>query len=162
MRNTNNVLSVTQLTQQIKRTVSHQFSDVWVKGEVSGFSIASSGHRYLTLKDNSSQLSAIIWFSTAEQLEFDVQNGLEVVCRGYIDVYPRRGTYQLIIQQVFPVGQGALELAFRQLHARLAADGLFEDHHKNHIFRTWQLAQQSGEISGQTALYRCDRLLRIC
>lgn len=87
----------------------------------------SSGHIYLTLKDQHSQINGIIWRSDAERLKFDLTNGLEVVCRGGVDVYPQRGSYQLIIRQIQPKGVGALELAFRQLHKKLATEGLFDE-----------------------------------
>lgn len=122
--------SVSELTHAIKYRLGADFSNVTVAGEVSGINQAPSGHIYLTLKDETAQLSAIIWRSTAERIKFDVVNGLKVVCRGNIDVYPTRGTYQLIVQSIQTVGQGDLQLAFRQLFERLAAKGLFNDEHK--------------------------------
>ena len=119
------VLSVSQLTEQLKSVLYDQFNDVWVGGEISNLSRAQSGHVYLTLGDNYSQLRGLIWRSTALELDFELADGLEVICRGEIDVYPPRGTYQLIIQHIEPLGLGALQLAFRQLHAKLAAEGLF-------------------------------------
>ena len=94
---------------------------------------AASGHYYLTLKDEHAQISAIIWRSNAEKLRFIPENGQEVICRAFLDVYPQRGTYQLIIQQLQPVGQGALQLAFRQLHDRLKTDGLFDSKKKQSL-----------------------------
>ena len=94
-----------------------------------------SGHIYLTLKDQHAQLNGIIWRSDAERLKFDLKNGMEVICRGGVDVYPLRGTYQLIIRQIQPKGIGAHELAFRQLHAKLSAEGLFEEIHKRPLPR---------------------------
>ena len=121
-----NVVTVSQLTQSIKHKLNTEFYSVWVGGEISGMTRPSSGHSYMTLKDKTSQINAIIWRSDAENLKFDLSNGLEVVCRGGVDVYPQRGSYQLIIRQIQPKGIGALELAFRQLHAKLSAEGLFD------------------------------------
>jgi exodeoxyribonuclease VII large subunit len=124
------VVSVSQLTQAIKYNLNNGFPSVWVEGEISGMTRPSSGHIYLTLKDKNSQLSGIIWRSDVEKLKFDLANGLKVVCRGGVDVYPQRGAYQLIIRQIQPKGVGALQLAFRQLQEKLAAEGLFEEAHK--------------------------------
>ena len=120
-----NVVTVSQLTQSIKHKLNTELYSVWVGGEISGMTRPSSGHIYMTLKDKTSQINAIIWRSDAENLKFDLSNGLEVVCRGGVDVYPQRGSYQLIIRQIQPKGIGALDLAFRQLHAKLSAEGLF-------------------------------------
>jgi len=130
-----NVVSVSQLTQAIKYNLNNNFPSVWVGGEISGMTRPSSGHIYLTLKDQHASLNGIIWRSDAENLKFELANGLEVVCRGGVDVYPQRGTYQLIIRQIQPKGIGALELAFRQLHAKLSAEGLFDEIHKKPLPR---------------------------
>ena len=85
-----------------------------------------SGHVYFTLKDSSAQIRATIWRTTASRLRFDLQDGMQVVGQGSVEVYPPRGSYQIILRQVEPKGVGALEVAFRRLHAKLAAEGLFE------------------------------------
>jgi len=122
----NQVLSVWQLTAQIKDLLETTFPAVWVCGEISNLARPRSGHCYLTLKDDKAQLRAAIWRNTASRLRFDLRDGMEVVCRGHVDVYAPRGSYQLIIEQIEPKGIGALELAFRQLHEKLAGEGLFE------------------------------------
>lgn len=122
--------SVTQLSQAIKYRLNTEFTSVWVAGEISGMTQASSGHVYLTLKDQHSQINGIIWRNDAESLKFKLKNGMEVECRGNVDVYPQRGTYQIIIRKIRPKGVGAHELAFRQLHAKLAAEGLFDPNKK--------------------------------
>ena len=124
------IQSVSQITDSIKYALNLDFSDVWVAGEISGCSQPSSGHIYLTLKDTSAQLSTVIWRSTAEKLTTKLVDGMQVVCRGYIDVYPQRGTYQLIARQIYPVGQGALQQAFRKLYEKLKREGLFESDQK--------------------------------
>ena len=120
------VVSVSQLTESIKLNLNSTFSSVWVSGELSGVTHARSGHVYLTLKDQTASLNGIIWRSHADSLKFDLTTGLKVVCQGGIDVYPARGTYQLIIRKIQPQGVGELELAFRQLHQKLSAEGLFD------------------------------------
>jgi exodeoxyribonuclease VII large subunit len=94
---------------------------------------AGSGHIYLTLKDEKSSINGIIWRSDAAKLKFDLKNGLAVECRGGIDVYAQRGTYQIIIRRIRPQGIGALELAFRQLHEKLAEEGLFDSSVKKEL-----------------------------
>lgn len=120
-----NPLTVSALTAEIKSLLESRFPSIWVEGEISNFSRPRSGHCYLTLKDAGAQLPAVMWRSTASRLRFDPQDGLQVVCRGKVDVYPPHGKYQLVIDQIEPKGLGALELAFRQLHDRLAKEGLF-------------------------------------
>lgn len=124
------VLTVSQLTREIKQCVEGEFPAVWVTGEISNFTRATSGHCYLTLKDESAQLRAIIWRGMANRLRFELQNGLEVVAAGRLEVYEARGAYQLIIEQCEPLGVGELELAFRQLRDKLASEGLFDPEHK--------------------------------
>jgi exodeoxyribonuclease VII large subunit len=99
---------------------------VWVAGEISNFARPQSGHCYLTLKDDRAQLRAVMWRGVAARLRFDLHDGLEVVCRGHLDVYAARGSYQLIIEDIVPRGMGALELALRQLREKLAREGLFD------------------------------------
>jgi exodeoxyribonuclease VII large subunit len=119
-------LSIWELTSQIKDLMEAAFPAVWVAGEISNFARPQSGHCYLTLKDDRAQLKAVLWRGVAQRVKFDLHDGLEVVCRGHLDVYANRGTYQLVIQDVVPHGMGALELALRQLREKLAAEGLFD------------------------------------
>lgn len=120
------VLTVSALTLLIKEVVEGTFPAVWVSGEISNFSRPQSGHVYLTLKDDEAQLRAVIWRGTAATVRCDLHDGLEVICRGHLDVYAARGSYQLVIEEVHPKGLGALEQALRKLREKLAADGLFD------------------------------------
>lgn len=129
------VLSITQLTRLLKETVETVFPAVWVAGEISNCTRASSGHVYLTLKDEGSQLKSVIWRTTAQRLRFDLHDGLQVIAAGPLEVYEPRGYYQLVIRELVPQGIGALELAFRQLHDKLAAEGLFAEEHKRPLPR---------------------------
>lgn len=119
-------LSVWELTSQIKDLMEGAFPAVWVAGEISNFSRPQSGHCYLTLKDDRAQLRAVIWRGVAVRTRFDLHDGLEVVCRGHLDVYAARGSYQLVITDIVPKGVGALELALRQLREKLGREGLFD------------------------------------
>ena len=120
------VLTVSELTREIKTSLQDRFSSVWVTGEISDLARPNSGHVYLTLKDDQSQIRAVIWRNTATRLRVPLDDGLQVLCRGDIDVYPPRGTYQLIIRHLEPRGEGALQAALRKLRAKLAAEGLFD------------------------------------
>ena len=127
------IQTISELTGEIKDLIEGNLPEVWVQGEVSNCIKASSGHVYLTLKDEKAQLAAVIWRNAASKFRFDLHDGLQVVANGSVEVYAPRGSYQLIIRQLIPHGVGALELAFRQMHAKLAAEGLFESHRKRPI-----------------------------
>ena len=128
-------VSVSVLTDAIRYSLNEVFRTVWVEGEVSGLTTPQSGHIYFNLKDESAQINCIIWRTTAQRLPFKINNGQKLICGGSVDVYPQRGSYQLIIQEVQPVGIGALELAFRQLKEKLQRDGLFDPSVKQTIPR---------------------------
>jgi len=124
------ILSVTQLTSQIKGLLEGNFPDVWVEGEISNLSIPQSGHAYFTLKDEHSQIRAVLFRSSQRSLKFTLQHGIQVICRGRVGVYEPRGEYQLVLEYIEPKGVGALQLAFEQLKARLGKEGLFDLDHK--------------------------------
>ncbi|MFP4027480.1 MAG: exodeoxyribonuclease VII large subunit [Candidatus Brocadiia bacterium] len=124
------IWSVSEITTKIQNVLENSFSDVWVQGEISEFTRASSGHIYLSLKDEEAVLRGIIWRSLASRIKFNLEEGLEIVARGNIDVYPPRGRYQLIIRELQPKGVGELQLAFKQLLDRLEKEGLFAEEHK--------------------------------
>ncbi|MGY8769291.1 MAG: exodeoxyribonuclease VII large subunit [Pirellulales bacterium] len=124
------VLSVSQLTQLVKGTLEMAFPSVWVSGEISNLAQPRSGHVYLTLKDDNAQIRGVMWKGTASKLSFDLEDGQQVICRGEIDVYAPRGSYQLVIREVEPQGLGALQLALKKLQQKLQAEGLFDPAHK--------------------------------
>jgi exodeoxyribonuclease VII large subunit len=128
-------LSVSELTGQIKDLIEGTFPQVWVTGEISNCARPRSGHCYLTLKDDQAQLSAVIWRPTMARLRFELHDGLEVICRGNLGLYPPQGKYQLIVQEIQPKGIGALELALRQLRDKLAKEGLFDPARKRPLPR---------------------------
>ncbi len=119
-------LTVSQLTAQIKGLLENQFTSVWVSGEISNFTRPQSGHCYFTLKDDQSQIRAVMWRAAAARLKFNLADGLDVICRGHLDVYAPRGSYQLVVDELQPKGVGSLELALRKLREKLAAEGLFD------------------------------------
>ena len=124
------VLTVSQLTGLLRTTVEGQFSDVWLEGEVSNLRVPGSGHIYCTLKDEFSQIRAVLFRSSALRLKFTLQEGMCIIVRGRLTVYEPRGEYQIVLETVEPKGIGALQLAFEQLKARLAAEGLFDEARK--------------------------------
>jgi len=126
-------LSVGELTEQIKDLMEAGFPSVWVSGEISNFARPSSGHLYLTLKDDAAQLKAVMWRGNAQRVRFDLHDGLEVICHGHLEVYAPRGQYQLVIHSLEPRGMGALELALRQLRERLGREGLFDPARKKRL-----------------------------
>jgi exodeoxyribonuclease VII large subunit len=128
-------LSVSQLTHWIKRTLDQNIASFWIAGEVSNVTKASSGHVYLTIKDASSQIGGVIWRSSWEKCQFDIKEGMSVLGLGKLDVYGPRGTYQVVLQRLEPQGLGPLQIAFRKLHAKLAAEGLFSADRKRPLPR---------------------------
>jgi len=127
------VYKVSEITQLIKLELESAFPRVWVEGEISNFHRHSSGHLYFTLKDASSQIRAVMWRSDARQVKFDLKDGLQLICRGRINVYEPRGEYQIVVDLAEPKGKGALQLAFEQLKEKLRAEGLFEPAHKKKL-----------------------------
>jgi exodeoxyribonuclease VII large subunit len=122
--------TVSTLTALLRVHIESAFSDIWVEGEVSNLRIPTSGHAYFTLKDASSQIRAVLFRSVGRSQRFALQDGLQLVCRGRVTVYEPRGDYQVIVEYAEPKGVGALQLAFEQLKARLAAEGLFDQARK--------------------------------
>ena len=131
--NRRHILTVSELTSLIKSTLEGSFPDVWVEGEIYNLRIPSSGHVYFTIKDNSSQIRAVIFRSSARTIRFIPKDGLHVLCRGRITIYEFRGEYQLIVDYMEPKGVGALLLAFEQLKKRLSEEGLFDEARKRPI-----------------------------
>ena len=120
-------LTVTELTDKITRVINGGMpARVLVRGEVSNFSRnKSSGHFYFTLKDPGACVDCVIFRGDAVRLKFEPADGMELLAGGRIGVYPQRGRYQLYISTLRPIGQGALELAFQQVRAKLEKEGLF-------------------------------------
>jgi exodeoxyribonuclease VII large subunit len=121
---------VSELTAQIASTLKGQLGTVWVGGELSSFKRAASGHRFFALKDETAQLDAVMFKRAADALPFEPMDGMDVVVQGRVDLWRERGRLQLYVEHMEPLGLGALRLAFEQLKARLAAEGLFDDARK--------------------------------
>lgn len=120
------VYSVSEFTEALRDLMDREFGTLWVSGEISGCKVAASGHYYFTLKDEEAQLKAVCFRGTARYLKFKPKDGVAVIARGRLDIYPGRGDYQLVVETLEPQGYGALQFAFDQLKKKLAMEGLFE------------------------------------
>jgi len=127
------ILTVTELTRQVQDALEATFDQLWVEGEISNLRRPASGHLYFTLKDEESQIRAVLFRPVARALKFDLEDGMHILCRARMNVYRPRGEYQLILDYAEPKGAGALQIAFEQLKARLQAEGLFDPAHKKPV-----------------------------
>jgi len=120
------VFTVRDLVATVRTALQRQYTDIWIGGEISNYRPADSGHLYFTLKDGEAQLRVVMFRTQARLLRFRPDNGMEVVARGRVTIYESRGELQLIAEYLEPKGAGALQIAFEQLKAKLAAEGLFD------------------------------------
>jgi exodeoxyribonuclease VII large subunit len=127
------IYTVSEVTRMVKQELESAFPLLWVEGEISNFYRHQSGHLYFTLKDEHSQLRSVMFRSMAQKVPFELEDGLQVVSRGQINVYEPRGEYQLMVEVVEPKGKGALQLAFEQLREKLKKEGLFDPKHKKKL-----------------------------
>ena len=126
-------ITVSQLTQLIRGTFSADAvlgQAVKVCGQLSNVKQASSGHIYATLRDEGASINLTMWASSAKKLKFELENGLEIIATGKLEVYAPNGSYSLVATKAEPVGVGELQLAFEQLHAKLEAEGWFDSERK--------------------------------
>jgi exodeoxyribonuclease VII large subunit len=124
------IYSVSELTSDIKELLETKYPFIWICGEISNFSVPASGHFYFTLKDEYSQINAVMFRNQNRNLKFHPNDGMRITGFGRINVYEPRGTYQLIFEYLEPKGTGAIQLAFEQLKKRLFDEGLFDHKHK--------------------------------
>ena len=122
--------TVSELSFRLKRLVEDSFAYVRVRGEISGFTRARSGHVYLSLKDDKAVLDAVCWRNVAAGFRFQPEDGLEVVCTGRLSTYPARSRYQLVVESMAPAGLGALMALLEERRRKLAAEGLFDEERK--------------------------------
>ena len=133
--NIDSIYSVSQINSYLEALFSTDdvLQDLWVKGEVSNFYKANSGHLYFTIKDENSQLKTVMFRSRSSKLDFELEDGMEIAVHGYINVYKVRGEYQLYADQIIPEGKGTLYEQFEKLKQKLKEEGLFKDEHKKKI-----------------------------
>src|SRR3974390_3111922 len=132
---TRKVLSVTELTWQIKRLLEQQVGEIWVTGEVTNLRVQSSGHIYFTLKDAGAQLNCVLFRGEMQVDRSLLQDGRKVTLQGEVTVYEPRGQYQLRVTKVELQGIGALQAAFEKLKEKLNAEGLFAAERKRPLPR---------------------------
>jgi exodeoxyribonuclease VII large subunit len=127
------IVTVSDLTAEIRSTLESGFGELWIEGEISNCRVWNTGHVYFTLKDPAAQLKAVMFRSAYRYLKFKIEDGIHVVARGRLSVYQPKGEYQLVCEHLEPQGRGALQLAFEQLKRKLQAEGLFAADRKRPI-----------------------------
>lgn len=140
-------LTVSEFTEQVKVALETRFAEVWLEGEISNFKRHSSGHWYFTLKDAGAQVRCASFRNSNRYIRFLPEDGMLVRARGRLSLYEPRGEYQILVTSIEPVGVGALQKAFEQLKARLAAEGLFDEDRKRPIPR---LPRRVGIVTSPT------------
>ncbi len=127
------VVTVSEVTAEIRSALESGFGELWIEGEISNCRVWNTGHVYFTLKDPAAQLKAVMFRSASRYLKFKIEDGIHVVARGRLSVYEPKGEYQLVCEHLEPHGRGALQLAFEQLKRKLHAEGLFAADRKRPI-----------------------------
>ena len=149
------VYSVTDLTAELKGLVEDKFPDVRVSGEISNAKVFRSGHWYFTLKDEDAQISCVCFRGSARFLKTKPEDGLAVIARGRVGVYPQQGKYQLYVEALEPQGVGALQVRFERLKAELAAEGLFDADRKRALP---SMPRRIGMVTSSTGAVIADML----
>jgi exodeoxyribonuclease VII large subunit len=119
-------MTVSELTSRLQGVLETEFFDVWVEGEVSNLTIASSGHWYFSLKDANAQVGAVVWKTATRLIRFKPKDGMKVLARGSLKVYPPKGAYQVSVEVLEPIGKGSLQQAYEDLKEKLEKEGLFD------------------------------------
>jgi exodeoxyribonuclease VII large subunit len=127
------IWNIRDLVSAVRTHIEREYNDIWVEGEISNFRAHDSGHLYFTLKDQNSQLKAIMFRSQARLLRFRPEDGMQVIARGRVTIYEGRGELQISAEYLEPKGAGALQIAFEQLKAKLETEGLFDAERKKPI-----------------------------
>lgn len=141
------IYKVSEINKIAKNLLEGEFPEIWLEGEISNFTLHSSGHLYFSLKDEEAQISAIMYKWQAGQLEFVPENGMKVIVQGKISVFVKGGRYQIIVYGLKPIGIGALQQAFEQLKRKLEKEGLFDKARKRPIP---MLPQKIGIVTSPT------------
>ena len=127
------IYTVSGFTKEIKDLLEENFPFVWITGEISNCFHSSAGHCYFSLKDDNALIKCVLFKGQKRNLEFDLENGMEVTAMARLTLYEPRGDYQLVFEYVRPKGAGALQAAFEQLKKKLSAEGVFDERHKKEI-----------------------------
>lgn len=151
-------LSISEISSLLKRTVEDRFSHVRLRGEISGFKRAASGHIYLALKDDGAVIDGVMWKGGAQRLAFRPEDGLDVIVTGKLTTYPGRSKYQIVIESMELAGEGALMQLFEKMKQRLQAEGLFDPARRKPIPR---LPRVIGVVTSPTGAVIRDILHRL-
>jgi exodeoxyribonuclease VII large subunit len=133
LENSTQILTVSELTKEIRRTLEDSFQQVSVVGEISNFKSHISGHWYFSLKDSGAVINCTMWKGFNQYVFFTPQDGMKIIVNGKLTVYPPRGSYQLDIRSMKPAGLGELQEAFEKLKKKLEAEGLFDEKFKKPV-----------------------------
>ena len=150
-------LTVSELNEQVKGAIEKRFPTVWVEAEILNFVAAHSGHWYFTLHDGDSQLKAACYIRNNSRIRFQPFDGLQVRVRGKLSLYKPRGEYQILVESLQPVGEGALKVAFEQVKLKLAKERLFDEELKRELpfFPTSRRRCNFAERSGFSRYFEC-------
>jgi exodeoxyribonuclease VII large subunit len=151
-------LSISEISALLKRTVEDRFGHVRLRGEISGYKRAASGHVYLSLKDEGAKIDGVMWKGTAGRLAFVPEDGLDVVVTGKLTIYPGRSSYQIVIESMELAGEGALMALFEKMKQRLMAEGLFDPARRKPIPR---MPRVIGVVTSPTGAVIRDILHRL-
>jgi exodeoxyribonuclease VII large subunit len=133
LENSTQIITVSELTKEIRRTLEDSFQQVSVVGEISNFKSHISGHWYFSLKDSGAVINCTMWKGFNQYVFFTPQDGMKIIVNGKLTVYPPRGSYQLDIRSMKPAGLGELQEAFEKLKKKLEAEGLFDEKFKKPV-----------------------------
>ncbi|VEB95858.1 Exodeoxyribonuclease 7 large subunit [Cedecea lapagei] len=145
--NSPSIFTVSRLNQTVRLLLEQEMGQVWISGEISNFSQPSSGHWYFTLKDDTAQVRCAMFRNSNRRVTFRPQHGQQVLVRANITLYEPRGDYQIIVESMQPAGEGLLQQQYEQLKAKLSAEGLFDQQHKQPLPAP---ARQVGVITSKT------------
>ncbi|MEG3124288.1 exodeoxyribonuclease VII large subunit [Sphingomonas sp. GB1N7] len=151
-------MGVGELAQKLKRVVEGEFGHVRLRGEISGYKRVTSGHAYMSLKDDSAVIDGVMWKGSVSGLAFQPQDGLEVIATGKVTTYPGRSKYQIVIDRMELAGEGALMALLEKLKAKLAGEGLFDPARKK---RLPYLPRRIGVVTSPTGAVIRDILHRL-
>jgi exodeoxyribonuclease VII large subunit len=152
------IFSVTEISNTLKRMVESQFSNVSIKAEISAVKIHTSGHVYFALKDNQSVIDAVCWRGTYGKLNIKPEEGMEAICKGRLTTFPGRSKYQIVVEDIEPAGEGALLKLLEERKRMLAAEGLFAAERKKPLPF---LPEKIGVITSETGAVIRDILHRL-
>lgn len=127
---TSSIFTVSRLNQTVRLLLEQEMGQVWISGEISNFTQPASGHWYFTLKDDTAQVRCAMFRNSNRRVTFRPQHGQQVLVRANITLYEPRGDYQVIAESMQPAGEGLLQQKYEQLKAKLRAEGLFDQQHK--------------------------------